>query len=497
MEFLLSSSMHRRVTLLNLLNSSNGWMTSERLADLIGCSPKTVMLDCQYVEDRWLDYLTIETSRKSGIHLISSPHHSIHDIYAEIIQESNAFTLLEALFFNPKQTAEYWEQELFLSHSSLYRLSNVITTSLKKRNIEMSRSPYYIYGAEERQVRYFFTSYFLEVYGIHEWPFPFDKERIMILAQNINHSSELNLNDIQLAHLTYSIAVTIIREHQGFLIQSTSDPIKRFQEYTVDVRKYRVDIEEIVKPLAAKVPDNWYEDFCYSIFWWDFGWDNLQERVNITKQGIGLVETIKEALEIPITEESRANIVRMFEYIYAKHKMYPFKKYMVYNRFLYSSKAIKQSFVVFTAVVSKSLQVLENKTQFPWFSMYLDEILHEIVIRWESLPKLLDDIRHKVSVAVLSDLGTEHGQLLASILKDNFQEKIDITVEEKLIIDERKPLDLNEYDLYVSNYTIKDVPEINSVIVEDIPSFKNLIDLRKFIDNRRLVLPETIDYLTR
>lgn len=138
MEFLLSSSMHRRVALLNLLNSSNGWVTSERLADLIGCSQKTVMLDCQYLEDRWLDYLTIETSRKSGIHLILSPHHSIHDIYVEIIQESNAFTLLEALFFNPKQPAEYWEHELFLSHSSLYRLSNVITTSLKKRNLIMN-----------------------------------------------------------------------------------------------------------------------------------------------------------------------------------------------------------------------------------------------------------------------------------------------------------------------------------------------------------------------
>ena len=496
MEFLLSSSMHRRVKLLNFLNSSNGWITSEKLADLIECSQKTVMLDCQYVEDRWFDYLTIETSRKSGIHLISSPHHSIHDIYTEIIQESNAFALLEALFFNPKQNGEYWEQELFLSHSSLYRLSNVITTSLKKRNIMMSRSPYHIYGSDERQVRYFFTSYFLEVYGIHEWPFPLNKEEIVILTQNINESFELNLSDIQRIHLTYSIAVTIIREHQGFLINASRDPIKRFKEYTLDIRQYRTNIEEIVQPLAAMLPTNWYEDFCYSIFWWDFGWDNPQERKNIIQQGIDLVDTIKEALKIPISDDSRKNIVRLIEYIYAKHKMYPFKKYMVYDRFLYSSKTIKQGYVVFTAVISKALRRMEKKTQFPWFSIYLDEVLYEIMIRWNGLPQLLDEIRHKVSVAVFSDLGIEHGQLLASILKDNFQQKIEITVETYSIIDDAKIINSNKYDLYVSNYVLKEVPEINSVIVEDIPSLKNLMDLRKFIDHRRLVLPEAIDYLT-
>ncbi|MBO0446626.1 helix-turn-helix domain-containing protein [Enterococcus ureilyticus] len=495
MERLLAPSMHRRVLLLNLLNGSNSWITSDYLAESIECSKKTIMLDCQYIEDRWSDYLTIETSRKHGIRLITSPHRSIHEIYIEIIQESNAFSLLESVFFEPRQVAAYWEKKLFLSNSSLYRLSNVISSALKDRNIQMSRSPYYVHGKDERQIRYFFTCYFIEVYGIREWPFHLDREKIFKLSSKINKKFDLELNDSQIVHLAYSIAVTIIRERQGFLIQNRKDPINSFVQTTIDVRKYQKDVEEIAEPLHVVLPDNWYEDFCYSIFWWDFGWDNEQEKVNVIYQAENLVTTIQEALSISISEPSKVSIIRLIEYIYAKHKLFPYKKFMVYDRYLYSSKAIKQNFIVFTAVVSKALGVLEKKMKFPWKTMYLDGILHEMAIRWQDLSRLTDEMRHQLSVLVLSDLGKEHAQLLSSVLKENFRNKVSLSVQETHFYEQSVNCAEQSYDLYVSNYAIETVDEKINMIVEDIPSFKNLTDLRKYIDKRRLVLPKDIAYL--
>ena len=495
MERLLAPSMHRRVLLLNLLSSSNGWITSDYLAEKIECSKKTIMLDCQYIEDRWSTYLTIETSRKHGIRLITSPHKSIHEIYNEIIQESNAFTLLESIFFQPNKQAAYWEQKLFLSNSSLYRLSKVIDGALKDRNIQMDRSPYFVHGKDERQVRYFFTSYFIEVYGIRDWPFQLDRKKVFNLTNKINHKFNLALNDSQIVHLAYSIAVTIIRERQGFLIQSKKDPMNIFVKRTTDVKKYQSDIEEIAEPLDVVLPNNWYEDFCYSIFWWDFGWDNEQEKRNVIHQAESLVDTIKNALSISISEQSKYSIVHLIEYIYAKHKMFPYKQFMVYDRYLYSSKAIKQNFIVFTAVVTKALSTLEAKMKFPWKSMYLNSILHEMAIRWENLSKLTDEMRHQVSVLVLSDLGKEHAQLLSSVLKDNFQNKILLSIQENHFYNEFTNQSSQNYDLYVSNCTIEEVDSEVNMIVEDIPSFKNLTDLRKYIDKRRLVLPKDIAYL--
>lgn len=113
MERLLSPAMHRRVMLLNVLTGATGWVTSDYLAERIDCSKKTINLDCQYIEDRWSEYLTIETSKKHGVQLITSPHKSVHEVYSEIIQESNAFTLLESIFFQPNKQASYWENTLF------------------------------------------------------------------------------------------------------------------------------------------------------------------------------------------------------------------------------------------------------------------------------------------------------------------------------------------------------------------------------------------------
>lgn len=495
MERLLSPTMHRRVLLLNLLNGTDRWITSDCLAETINCSKKTIMLDCQYIEDRWSDYLTIEASRKHGIRLIASPNRSIHEIYIEIIQESTAFSLLESIFFEPRQLAVYWEKNLFLSNSSLYRLSNVIRSALKDRNIQMSRSPYFVHGKDERQIRYFFTSYFIEVYGIHDWPFYLDQEKVFNLSNKINKKFDLELNESQIVHLAYSIAITIIRERQGFLIQSRKDPINCFVKTTIDIRKYKEDVEAIVEPLNGILPDNWYEDFCYSIFWWDFGWDNEQEKANVILQAEDLINTIKEALSITISEQSRKSIIRLIEYIYAKHKMFPYKKNMVYDRYLYSSRAIKQNFLVFTAVVTKALGVIESKMKFPWKTMYLDSTLYEMAIRWENLSRLTEEMRHQVSVLVLSDLGKEHAQLLCSILEGNFGTKVVLSIQENNFYDQLTNPSTQNYDLYVSNYVVDTINKEINIIVEDIPSFKNLTDLRKFIDRRRLILPKDIAYL--
>ncbi|MFD1902226.1 hypothetical protein GQR36_23520 [Enterococcus termitis] len=133
--------------------------------------------------------------------------------------------------------------------------------------------------------------------------------------------------------------------------------------------------------------------------------------------------------------------------------------------------------------------------KFPWESMYLNELLHEISIRWDQLTEQSDAKRHQISVLVLSDLGKDHAKLLGSILADNFRDKIAITVQKYPYYDQPAQTIDNTFDLYVSNYALNHIDAGINMIVEDIPSFKNIMDLRGFIDKKRLVLPKDVPYL--
>ncbi|WP_086347790.1 helix-turn-helix domain-containing protein [Candidatus Enterococcus clewellii] len=494
MERLLSNEMNRRVLLLNDLYSATDWLTSEKLAKSLDCSVKTLFLDCQYLEERWGDYLTIETSKKSGIKMITAPHHSIHDIYAEIIKEAPAFTLLEAVFFHPNHESEYFEEKMFMSKSTLYRLTKKINISLRDRNLKLSQKPFYLSGKKERQIRYFFAAYFLEVYGIHYWPFSLDKEKILDFVRKIDHQFQLDLTDIQVIHLVFSIAVTIIRQQQGYYVQIPQQDREELLKEQEQLLGYQAEIYAFTGVHPGDIPEFRYEDFIYTFFWWNFGWDSMQEKQKIKETGQMFVQTIQQSLTISITLRSQRKITRLFQNIYALHKMYPYKKYMIYDRFSYSSKSIRQNYVVFTAIVEKLLDTAEEQQRFPWKSLYLDEMLHEVMIYWEDLPTHMDSLRKTVTVLVMSDLGREHARSLVNQLNSAFQKKIAVSYLEHALF-EGMSMAKGSTDLYVANFSPDNLPETQLIVVEDVLSSKDLNDLRDFIDRARLILPKDIPYL--
>lgn len=494
MERLLSNEMSRRVLLLNRLYSQSDWLTSEKLASSLNCSSKTLFLDCQYLEERWGKYLTIEISKKSGIKMITAPHQSIHDIYAEIIKESPAFILLEAVFFHPNHESGYFEEKLFMSKSTLYRLTKKINVSLFDRSLKLAQKPFYLSGKNERQIRYFFAAYFLEVYGIHFWPFSLDKERILIFVQKINQEFQLQLTDIQIIHIVFSVAVTIIRQQQGYYVQIPSADRGELVKEQQKLLAYQNEIHGFTGMPSEEIADCWYEDFIYTFFWWNFGWSSRQEKENVVETGKVFVETVQQALTVPVTMKSQEKIIRLFENTYALHKIYPFKKYMIYDRFSFSSKSIRQNYVVFSAVVLKALKITEEQERFPWWTMYRNELLHEVIIYWEDLPIYMDQLRKTVSVLVLSDLGQEHAHSMVNQLKSAFQHKVSVTYQKHVALD-AEITGYHSADLYVSNYFAEDLPEEQLIVVEDVLSSKDLNDLRDFIDRARLIQPENIPYL--
>lgn len=494
MENVLPTAMHRRITLLNLLHLTANWVSLDDLADKTKASKKTLLTDVQYIEERWPEIISFEYQNNNSIRLLEAQNHSIHDIYTEILRESNAFALLEAIFFNPYESGEYWENKFYLSNSSLYRLALKLEGSLNKREMQLNRTPFRIEGNDERKIRTFFRGYFLEAYGIHEWPFPFDKNLVFDLVGRLNEDFELQFNDSQLVDFAFGIAVTIVRERQGHLLQEDTRLLENREKVHSKLQKYRLDIEKIVEPLKVELPDNWYDDFSSTLYWWEFAWDNPQEEVRITEQGNAFIDTVVRALNVTIDEKSREKILQLFLRTYGKYKIYPYKRYIIYNREWFNSYIVQQHLVVFSKIVAKALQELETKTKVPWYSVYYDDMLCGMMIYWKELASKMDQLRHQVKVGVFSDLGVDHAQALGEMLARSYGEKISLTIqEESRYSGENKKI--ADYEIYVANYTLTEVPPEKLFVIEDIPSFKNLGDLRQLIERNRLVLPRDIPYL--
>ncbi|MGL4697047.1 helix-turn-helix domain-containing protein [Enterococcus larvae] len=486
MERLLSTKIARRILLLNWLYGAEDWITAERLAAKLHCSVKTVFKDCDYLESSWKNHLTIDISKKNGLKMSISSNHSVHDIYADILKSSDAFTLLEAVFFNPGESSDELEKRCFMSNSTLYRLYRKINIPLKERNLLLERNPFVLSGNNEREIRYFFSYYFVEVYGLHRWPFNYEKEKILKLVEKLNEDFQLYLSDIRLIHLVFLVAVTLTRLEQGYAPEDMiSKAVFKTRIGAVTADEYKNELLPFIRDLDISLGADWYEDFSYTVFWWLSCWKTTEED-QVQNSVDFLIDEVVDSLQISIDERSRTKISKIIRNIYCLHQIYPYKKHIIYSRFLYSGKSIKQNFILLSAFTSKALARLEKESGFPWKTMYLNEILHCLMLYWQDLPTQLYKKRGRVSITVLSDLGKEHAEVMGSIIRMTFSTNVVVTTQTLSLLNTQKIDSIEKSDLYVSNHQIQYLTGERVVVVEDILSQRNIVELRKIIEQNQL-----------
>lgn len=485
METILSNTMRRRFYLLHALHSASGWSTIEDLMVPTNASRKTVIADLHYLEDHWPEYITIDYQKKLGFRMIQSKDYSIHDIYRYILKDSSAFKLLEAIFFQPNRTAEYWKNEFHLSSATLYRLAQRIQKVLNLRGMDLNKTPYRIEGKNERQIQIFFKRFFWEAYGIHEWPFEFDQKAVYQFVEKLNQDFQWNHGDVDRVDLAYAIAVTIVRSEQNYLMVKVPRMTARHRKLIALMEKYKPDMERIIAPLGYKLHEKWKEDFIITVFWWEFAWDNVGESLRLQKIGYAFIDQVVTNFGFTIDEESRERIHAAFIKTYMRHKIYPYPRYIFYNRTWYSSHILTRYYPFFGQAMEKLLNELENKTDCPWYSMYFDHMITVMAFYWKDFFFQFDSLRKIVKIAVYSDLGPYHADSLANYLKTVFGNKIETKVLPNSLY-YLKNYQMIEADLYVANYTLEKIPDDKLFVVEDVPSYKNLTDLQQGIDKLRV-----------
>lgn len=483
MEHILSSTMNRHVKIIELLRVSNDWISLSKIVEVLGAARKTIVTDLEDIETQWEEFIRIEKSSSDGYRLIEKDNHSVQEIFSLIIRDSTSFQLLEYIFYHPGKSREQVAKELYLSSASLYRIVQKMNHELGKRKIKIDRLQTRFIGEDERNIRHFFSAYFFEVYGIHEWPFPYNQKIILSTIDYLNKKLTLKLNHLQMTDLTFLIAISLMRQQQGFLNKKDLlvPAFNSFNEKKAAV--YKEAITLMLENLELPWENVDYEDFAYTIFWWEYAWDNQQEQKRLSELGESTIRIIKNTLNLSIEGESKEMCIRLFENVYAYYKTYSSRKYIAYNRELFTSLTIQRDFSIFSKVLKKVLVNLEERTKFPWCSIYYNFILFELFVHWNDLPEQLDQLRHPVSTEVYSDLGPKHAQLLAYYLKKHYREKVCLSIRKdtNALIEKE-----NFSDIYVTNFYTRIIPSEKLFIVEDVPSAKNLNDLGRKIEKQRM-----------
>ncbi|MFM2490681.1 hypothetical protein ABW365_25235 [Enterococcus avium] len=118
----------------------------------------------------------------------------------------------------------------------------------------------------------FMAEYFLEVYDVYEWPFELDQKMIFTTVARLNENFDLKLNFLQKTEFAFLIAVSLIRQNQGFL----SKP-KRNLVSAQNLENYTALINDLMLQCSVPITQERQTDLIQTIFWYDFAWDNLEE----------------------------------------------------------------------------------------------------------------------------------------------------------------------------------------------------------------------------
>lgn len=487
MERLLQHTMIRRVRLLEFLVYSNQWISTKFLMQQLNCSQQTILSDCEYFENEWSDYVVLETSKKLGIRLYMNRQHAISELYKKMMKNSGDLSLLESLFFYPNRDGVFHRQRLFTSESSLYRSYRRLKQVLNDRNLDIlhQQDQYSLIGENELQVRFFLILYFCETYGEKEWPFPVDQQFVYKCLTVIIKYFPFEQTISTMKFLTYSLAVLLIREEQGFPL--------RMDKQLIATKMSKEDEQTLTKLLQPNYPTVTSMDIYQSIFWWEFDWIEPKERTKVQQIGERYLVSLCKGLQVTLAERNKKKLIHCLQLIYIRHKLYPYQESIIHSRFTQPSIILQKNYPIFAKKVNDLLYSLEAEEGFPWQSRYYNEILCETFFHWNMLYKKLDTQLVTLDILIMSDLGEEHAAFLSYLIENRFPKRIR-TCCDKGDNTNQQLLSIDNYDLCISNYLIESKESTKFIVVEDIPSPKNWLDIAYCINQK--IQQKTTDSLT-
>lgn len=442
-------------------------MTTNKLASLLGSSKRVIINDIAYFRENY-NAFSIESSYE-GIRLIFKQEANLKDFYQKVLGDSIAFNALESIFFKENINSATLSEMLFISESSLYRITREIDTALKEYfNISLLTNEYEFYG-DEQAIRYFFYLYFLEKYPNTEWPF-----------KNINESAfdELLNFFIELSgeHMNYAYyrnfklvtAVNLTRVLNNKLINFDLDKTN-LSELVSNSESFLSKLRPIAKKLNFTLSFETILQIFNNYVRVDFALNYERLIINAQKdpQLLESVEFLSTFLN-EICQKFDVYIPNKKELIWhisnAAHNegFEPHSGYILHNRNRLTLLEFKNKSPDFFDFISIGLTNYRSMINKPPTQFSLNHLIFQIFVCWENLLPQLQNKWRKVKLLLISDINNGHGNLIKEQIEYYFNHKIIIEIfDSKLLTSDN--IKSTQCDIVISTFpipTLKDIPVI-------------------------------------
>ncbi|MDU5333804.1 helix-turn-helix domain-containing protein [Enterococcus sp.] len=484
MRRLLKNTTQRRLAIIGVLRDLIGWQNPEMIADLLDCSMKTILSDVEAINDLWGEHVGVEYSRTNGLRLNDALHNKTRQLARNLMDESEAFMFLERLFFQPNEDMDYWINDLYISEATFYRMIKQLDKVLKEKGLVLERRPFRITAKNERWVRVFYVQLFLEKYGLNEWPFELERERMIDFIKSADQSFDIAYNDRDILESSYLLAIIIIRTSQGFLL-TENEKFDLNQDLIDQILTLRPAADRAVQDTQYVVTEHWYYDIANSLFCPCFI-TRFEPSCQITLSYLeSFLGELELAYDLPLTDKRRKIILQKLLQVQTAYQVWPYTRSILFDSAAYFSRNAKLQYPHFTKYVHQLLLRLERRTGDPWFSQFYFSVVQILFKEWEGLAHSLDEHSAKVKIFVVSDSGESHAKMIAELIQSRFYYRVVIETHKGSALDFEHDESFMDYDLVIANYPIKNYSYSNLKIVDDFLTESDLSSIGSYVKEIR------------
>ena len=482
---LLSNRDKRRLAFAELLSNTDGWLTLTEISQTLNCSTRVLKDDMTHFRKNSTDF-SIQSSNQ-GIRLLYGPKKGLKSLYQQVLSESTAYQLLEAIFLYEGKTVTELAEHLYLSSSTVYRLVEQINKQTATYGFEIQKNICSITGDEE-SIRYYFYRYFYEKYSFIYWPF-----------ENIDESY---FNKFIAHHLNLTQMKDDYAYFNKFKIITAVNLVRSKNEHYIDTENIELTYQKIAPDIDIKSElfqefestfDMTYDNHLITQLFthyvgdnFSFNYDHLMKKAaenetiaNEVAKLTEILDRLSDEIDIPIPNKER--VISAIRNIIHLDYLEPQSNYILYNHDKYFVDHVKKEFPHFYVSIHSAMKELRQALGKPETEEGVNFYIYTVFTYWKGLiPKLRDQFP-KIKVTVISDRHTLHAHMIKDFIAHEFSNQIELDIFTGVNLN-KEILENLDCDVIVTNFPMPLLEKKRSVYIEIIPGFNDLVKLQNVFE---------------